>query len=166
LAFIAEVSKEESLESTWHLINTILVILAIAAVAVVVAQVVVRMVINPLGAELDIMQSVAERISKGNLTYKFDESINEKSVYGAMRTMSSNLYNMIDEIRECVQRQTSIAGELAGISDKTSINVQSQHTNTTQIATAMHKMTSSVEEIAHMQKKLHTLPLCQDSCRL
>lgn len=154
-AFVAEMTEAESLEDTQFLINIMLVIIAIAIIVVIVVALnVVKMVINPLGAEPKTMKLIAERVAKGDLTFDFDDKIDEKSVYGAMRLMSRSLYDLITQIKTSVQSQTKMADELAKISEETNVTVQSQHMSTTQIATAMHEMTASVSEVADHAKEV------------
>lgn len=156
-AFIAEMSENEALESVSFLLTVIFCIIVVATIVVIIAAfAVVRMVINPLGAEPKIMGDIASKVAKGDLTFPFDQAISEKSIYGAMRTMSYGLHELITQIGQSVNSQTKMADQLAQISDETKSNVQAQHTSTTQIATAMHEMTSSVTNVAkHVKEVAH-----------
>ncbi|MGB0782035.1 MAG: methyl-accepting chemotaxis protein [Marinomonas sp.] len=146
---IAEIDEAEALASTKQLMEIIVVLVVIATILVIlVAFGVVRMVLNPLGAEPKTMQHIAERIANGDLTVEFDKTVNKQSVYGAMGLMSANLHDLVSQIRQSVHTQAATSQELAAISEETSVNVQHQHMNTAQVATAMHEMTVSVTEVS------------------
>ncbi|WP_339720327.1 methyl-accepting chemotaxis protein [Marinomonas primoryensis] len=147
---VAEMDEAEALASTKQLLEVILILILVATVLVILTAFgVVRMVLNPLGAEPKEMQHIAERIANGDLTVKFDTKVRKQSVYGAMGLMSANLHDLVSQIRQSVLTQTATSQELAAISEETSINVQSQHMNTTQVAAAMHEMTMSVSEVSN-----------------
>jgi methyl-accepting chemotaxis protein len=147
---VAEMDEAEALASTKQLFEVILILIFVATVLVILTAFgVVRMVLNPLGAEPKEMQHIAERIANGDLTIKFDTKVRKQSVYGAMGLMSANLHDLVSQIRQSVLTQTATSQELAAISEETSINVQSQHMNTTQVAAAMHEMTMSVSEVSN-----------------
>ena len=80
------------------------------------------------------MQSIATQIANGDLTHEFDQSASPDSVYGAMAAMSSNLKNLIGQIRQTIHTQGETSKQLAAVTEETNANIQDQHLSTTQSA--------------------------------
>ncbi|SBS30955.1 Methyl-accepting chemotaxis protein PctB [Marinomonas spartinae] len=145
---IAEIDKAEALANVNKLMTVVfLVIGGLIIVVVLIAVKMVRMVLDPLGAEPKEMQRIAERIADGDLTLEFQEKVKAQSVYGAMRSMSHNLHQLVLGIRNGVDTQAATSQELAAISEQASANIQNQHSNMAQVATAMSEMSVSVTQV-------------------
>tara|TARA_R110001606_G_scaffold375989_1_gene534457 strand:- start:855 stop:3077 length:2223 start_codon:yes stop_codon:yes gene_type:complete len=145
----AEMSEAEALASVNKLNYAFLVLAIIIGICVVfIALWVARSVLAPLGAEPKEMQKIAEKIAAGDLSLNFNDTGSSSSVYGAMRTMSNNLNQLIQQVKSSAVSQSASSQELAAISEQASANVQSQHASTTEIGNSMQQMAISVTDVA------------------
>ena len=146
---IAEIDEVEALASV-HTLNKVTLILAVCIVIgiIFIALWVARIVLAPLGAEPTEMQKIAEKIAAGDLSIDFNTTSSPASVYGAMRTMSNSLNELIQQVKGSAISQSASSHELAVISEQASASVQSQHSSTTEIGSAMHQMAISVTDVA------------------
>lgn len=146
---IAEMAEDEALASVHKLNYVILALcLIIAAIIAFVALWVARSVLAPLGAEPKEMQAIAEKIASGDLSIEFNKTSSATSIYGAMRTMSENLNQLIRQVKNSATSQSTSSSKLAEISEQTSSNIQTQHASTTEIGNAMQQMVISVTDVA------------------
>lgn len=145
----AEMSEAEALASVNHLNYAFLILAIVIGICVVfIALWVARAVLAPLGAEPKEMQKIAEKIAAGDLSLTFSDTGSSSSVYGAMRTMSNNLNQLIQQVKSSAVSQSASSRELAAISEQASANVHSQHASTTEIGNSMQQMAISVTDVA------------------
>lgn len=145
----AEMSEAEALASVNELNYAFLILAVIICICVVfIALWVARAVLAPLGAEPKEMQKIAEKIAAGDLSLTFSDTGSSSSVYGAMRTMSNNLNQLIQQVKSSAVSQSASSRELAAISEQASANVHSQHASTTEIGNSMQQMAISVTDVA------------------
>lgn len=86
---------------------------ALLALSVLLAWLLVRIVLRPLGGEPATMHHIANCISEGNLNIQFDKSARPGSVYRALQTMMSNLR----ETNHASQRRAWIQQGVVSLSD-------------------------------------------------
>tara|TARA_R110001583_G_scaffold76763_1_gene209764 strand:- start:355 stop:2577 length:2223 start_codon:yes stop_codon:yes gene_type:complete len=146
---VAEMAEDEALASVHKLNYVILALCLIIAVAIAfIALWFARSILAPLGAEPKEMQAIAEKIAAGDLSIEFNNTSSPSSIYGAMRTMSENLNQLIRQVKSSAMSQSVSSYKLAEISETASANIQSQHSSTTEIGNAMQQMVISVTEVA------------------
>jgi len=103
---------------------------------------------RPLGGEPHDMATLADRISNGDLTTKFDEKINASGLYLSMITMSNNLKSLVNDIQTVLESLSSSSNQTANIAKETSVNIESQYAKIELVATAIEEMTATVNDIA------------------
>ncbi|CUB04626.1 methyl-accepting chemotaxis protein [Marinomonas fungiae] len=147
-SILAEMDEAEAMAARNQMlaISVALVILA-AVMGSVVAILVARMVLRPLGAEPNLMREIADRIANGDLTMQFSHS-NDNSVYRSMAVMADGLRSLVSDIRRSALHQSETAHELAVISEQTSGAIREQHANTAQIAASTSQMNSTSAEVS------------------
>lgn len=124
------------------IISTVLALL----LGVVAAWLITRQIILPLRTTLaDI-----ERIAAGDLTAT--TAVTRRDELGALQKgiqqMGTTLRELIGGIRDGVSQISSAAEELSAVTMQTSAGVNSQKEETDQVATAMHEMSATVQEVA------------------
>ena len=134
----AESAQARSLQ----LISTLLALL----VGVLAAVIITRQITRPLRETL----AVVERIASGDLTQ--DVRVTRRDELGVLQQgiarMGVTLRELISGIRDGVTQIASAAEELSAVTEETSAGVNSQKIETDQVATAMHEMTATVQEVA------------------
>ncbi|MGC5703437.1 methyl-accepting chemotaxis protein [Pseudomonas sp. NFXW11] len=125
-----------------QLTSTLLALL----VGVLAAIIITRQITRPLRETL----VAVERIASGDLTQ--DLRITRRDELGVLQQgiarMGVTLRELIGGIRDGVTQIASAAEELSAVTEETSAGVNSQKVETDQVATAMHEMTATVQEVA------------------
>jgi len=134
----AESAQARSLQ----LISTLLALL----VGVIAALVITRQITRPIQETL----AVVERIASGDLSHNI--KVTRRDELGVLQQgiqrMGTTLRELISGIRDGVTQIASAAEELSAVTEQTSAGVNSQKIETDQVATAMHEMTATVQEVA------------------
>ncbi|KQB52987.1 chemotaxis protein [Pseudomonas endophytica] len=125
-----------------QLISTLLVLMLGIAAAVIIT----RQITRPLRETLDVV----ERIASGDLSHNVQ--VTRRDDLGVLQQgiarMGTTLRELIGGIRDGVTQIASAAEELSAVTEQTSAGVHSQKVETDQVATAMHEMTATVQEVA------------------
>ena len=134
--------SESAQARTLQLISTLLALL----VGVLAAVLITRQITRPLRETL----AVVERIAGGDLTQNI--RVTRRDELGVLQQgiarMGVTLRDLISGIRDGVTQIASAAEELSAVTEETSAGVNSQKVETDQVATAMHEMTATVQEVA------------------
>ena len=133
---------ESAAANSTQLITTLLVLLFGITAAVIIT----RQITVPLRETL----AVVDRIAGGDLTHNL--RVTRRDELGVLQQgiarMGTTLRELIGGIRDGVSQIASAAEELSAVTEQTSAGVNSQKIETDQVATAMHEMTATVQEVA------------------
>ncbi|MDY0833444.1 methyl-accepting chemotaxis protein [Pseudomonas sp. SED1] len=134
----AESAQARSLQ----LISTLLALL----VGIVAAVIITRQITRPLRETL----AVVERIASGDLSHNIQVTRRDELgvLQQGIQRMGTTLRELISGIRDGVTQIAAAAEELSAVTEQTSAGVNSQKIETDQVATAMHEMTATVQEVA------------------
>ncbi|QHF46925.1 methyl-accepting chemotaxis protein [Pseudomonas sp. S35] len=134
----AESAQARSLQ----LISTLLALL----VGIIAAWVITRQITRPIQETL----AVVERIASGDLSHNIQVTRRDELgvLQQGIQRMGTTLRELISGIRDGVTQIASAAEELSAVTEQTSAGVNSQKIETDQVATAMHEMTATVQEVA------------------
>ncbi|SET67894.1 methyl-accepting chemotaxis protein [Pseudomonas graminis] len=128
-------------QSTLGITTLVALILGVFA-----AWVITRQITVPLGQTL----VAVERVASGDLTQNLSVDRRDElgQLQGSIQRMTVELRELIGGIGEGVTQIASAAEELSAVTEQTSAGVNSQKVETDQVATAMHEMTATVQEVA------------------
>ncbi|UZJ60180.1 methyl-accepting chemotaxis protein [Pseudomonas sp. KU26590] len=128
-------------QSTLGIATLVALILGVLA-----AWVITRQITVPLGQTL----VAVERVASGDLTHNLSVDRRDElgQLQGSIQRMTVELRQLIGGIGEGVTQIASAAEELSAVTEQTSAGVNSQKVETDQVATAMHEMTATVQEVA------------------
>ncbi|WP_060483024.1 methyl-accepting chemotaxis protein [Pseudomonas sp. NBRC 111119] len=133
---------ESSQARTLQAVATLLALL----VGVLAAVLITRQITRPLQ---DTLVAV-ERIASGDLTEQL--RVTRRDELGVLQQgiarMGTTLRELIGGIRDGVTQIASAAEELSAVTEQTSAGANSQKVETDQVATAMHEMAATVQEVA------------------
>ena len=133
---------ESATANSMQLITTLLVLLFGITAAVIIT----RQITVPLRETL----AVVDRIASGDLSHNL--RVTRRDELGVLQQgiarMGTTLRELISGIRDGVSQIASAAEELSAVTEQTSAGVNSQKIETDQVATAMHEMTATVQEVA------------------
>ncbi len=127
---------------TLQLGSTLLTLLFGILAAVIITRQITRPIRETLG--------VVERIAGGDLTHNLVVTRRDElgSLQQGIQHMSEALRKLISGILDGVTQIASAGEELSAVTEQTSVGVNSQKIETDQVATAMHQMTATVQEVA------------------
>ncbi|MBD8684992.1 methyl-accepting chemotaxis protein [Pseudomonas sp. CFBP 13719] len=133
----------ESAEARSYQIGAALLALIFGILA---AWIITRQITRPLQQTLEVV----ERIAGGDLSQNLQ--VTRKDELGVLQQgiqrMGATLRELIGGIRDSVTQIASAAEELSAVTEQTSAGVNNQKVETDQVATAMHEMTATVQEVA------------------
>ena len=113
---------------------------------VLAAWIITRQITRPLQQTMEAV----ERIAGGDLSATL--TVTRRDELGVLQQgiqrMASTLRQLIGGIRDGVTQIASAAEELSAVTEQTSAGVNNQKVETDQVATAMHEMTATVQEVA------------------
>ncbi|WPP00548.1 methyl-accepting chemotaxis protein [Pseudomonas sp. HR96] len=110
------------------------------------AWLITRQITRPLQETLDAVERIASGDLSANLVVTRRDELGV--LQQGIQRMATTLRQLIGGIRDGVAQIASAAEELSSVTEQTSAGVNSQKIETDQVATAMHEMTATVQEVA------------------
>ncbi|WP_210642449.1 methyl-accepting chemotaxis protein [Pseudomonas sp. Tri1] len=125
-----------------------LIIVTILALAfgLLAAWIITRQIVAPLQQTLVALERVASGDLSQNLVVTRRDDMGQ--LQGSLQRMVISLRQLISGISDGVTQIASAAEQLSTVTEQTSAGVNSQKVETDQVATAMHEMTATVQEVA------------------
>ena len=142
---ISQVEKRD--QETAQAKNTLIIVALLAlAFGLLAAWLITRQIVAPLQQTL----IAVERVASGDLSQNLEVSRRDEmgQLQGSLQRMVVSLRELIGGIRDGVTQIASAAEQLSAVTEQTSAGVNSQKVETDQVATAMHEMTATVQEVA------------------
>jgi methyl-accepting chemotaxis protein len=127
--------------------NTLIIVAVLAlAFGLLAAWIITRQIVAPLQQTL----SAVERVASGDLSHDLVVSRRDEmgQLQGSLQRMVVSLRGLVGGIRDGVIQIASAAEQLSAVTEQTSAGVNSQKVETDQVATAMHEMTATVQDVA------------------
>jgi methyl-accepting chemotaxis protein len=140
----------ESQKSQEHYVNSRMIVslfVVLAALAtVVLAMLLTRSIVKPLGEALN----AAENVARGDLTRPIETHGNDEvsRLLKALATMQQNLRQTLQSISGSATQLATAADELNAVTLDSTQSLQQQNNEIEQAATAVTQMTTAVEEVA------------------
>jgi methyl-accepting chemotaxis protein len=140
----------ESQKSQEHYVNSRMIVslfVVLAALAtVVLAMLLTRSIVKPLGEAVN----AAENVARGDLTRPIETHGNDEvsRLLKALATMQQNLRQTLQSISGSAAQLATAADELNAVTLDSTQSLQQQNTEIEQAATAVTEMTTAVEEVA------------------
>jgi len=140
----------ESQKSQEHYVNSRMIVslfVVLAALAtVVLAMLLTRSIVKPLGEAL----TAAESVARGDLTRPIETHGNDEvsRLLKALATMQQNLRQTLQGISGSATQLATAADELNAVTLDSTQSLQQQNNEIEQAATAITEMTTAVEEVA------------------
>ncbi|CDM39904.1 methyl-accepting chemotaxis protein [Ectopseudomonas oleovorans] len=139
---IERLAIESAEARTWQIVAVLLALLF----GVLAAWLITRQITRPLQDTLGAVQ----RIADGDLTES--ARITRRDELGMLQQgiaqMAGTLRELISGIRDGVAQIASAAEQLSAVTEQTSAGANHQRQETDQVATAMHEMSATVQEVA------------------
>jgi len=144
----ADVTAQEQAyakERTLMLVTCLLAVLLAAGLALFI----IRDLLRTLGAEPAALSAAASQVAAGNMrTLAGVAGAAPGSVMASLGEMQRSLATLIGEVRQSAQTISGAAAELSHATEQASAGVVSQKQEVEQVATAIHEMAATVQEVA------------------
>ncbi|WP_434949967.1 methyl-accepting chemotaxis protein [Shewanella sp. HL-SH4] len=148
-ALLVEIDEAEAMAAVHHLRWVILLITVLAVIGILmITYVITQSILRPLGGEPKTMQVITERIASGDLTVNFESNVKLIGVYGAMRTMSTYLRQIIGSIVDATSQLSATAEQTSSTSHQSNISLQEQQANIHNVSVAMQEMATTIADVA------------------
>ena len=136
------------LKASFLKVNMLFALVMIALLAVV-AKIITRKLLKQIGGEPDVIASIAEKISRGDLTVQFKSNGKPKNgIYASIDNMSEKLTIMVKDIKSAAEHVASGSQHLSVSSDDLNQGSQELSSQVEQIVTAMTEVSQTIMDMA------------------
>ena len=125
----------------------IIMFMTIAATAVA-ATLITRIILRQIGGEPNYIAGMAEKVSAGDLSVRFEHSKEMSGIYASMASMLEGLKGLVQGIQSNSGTIASASHELSASAEQMSRGVTEQSGRASQIATSSAEMSQTVIDIA------------------
>ncbi|OFJ44666.1 chemotaxis protein [Pseudomonas koreensis] len=143
----AELAGDESTAAYHRSVKGVaLVIILVGIGTVLVAWLLTRSITAPL----NVAVKVARTIAQGDLSQPIEPSGNDEAtrLLESLATMQSNLIKTLGQISGSSRQLTTATAQLNTVTEASGQDIQQQHAEIEQAATAVTEMTAAIEEVA------------------
>ncbi|TDV49491.1 methyl-accepting chemotaxis protein [Pseudomonas helmanticensis] len=143
----AELAGDESTAAYHRSVKGVaLVIILVGIGTVLVAWLLTRSITAPL----NVAVKVARTIAQGDLSQPIEPSGNDEAtrLLESLATMQSNLIKTLGQISGSSRQLTAATAQLNTVTEASGQDIQQQHAEIEQAATAVTEMTAAIEEVA------------------
>ncbi|TVM18937.1 methyl-accepting chemotaxis protein [Oceanidesulfovibrio indonesiensis] len=138
------------------------VVVAMSALAVVVgvliAWLIIRVVMRQLGGDPALIQDVARRLAKGDLSIRFTQRVIQ-GVYADMKNMVDRLKEVVGDVRSASENVASGSEQLSSSSESLSQGATEQAASVEEVSSSMEQMSSNIRQNADNAKQTETIAL-------
>ncbi|MCK6263925.1 methyl-accepting chemotaxis protein [Vibrio sp. ZSDE26] len=147
-AIITEIDEKEACAAFYDLRDIMLTLAGVVILfIVIIAMVIARSIMKPLGGEPSAMQRIASNIASGDLSEEFEIHESAGGVYLSMHQMANSLKEMLMKISDAALQQSNASQQLTKVTSDTDRSVNQQRQNTDQVANAMNELSTTVAEV-------------------
>lgn len=142
----AELEYNDSLASIQQSKLAVLIISIIIITYIILATIILRKsIIDQLGCEPTEIKEIADALSKGDLTVKFEKA-DSKGVYGSIKTMVGRLQGIVREIINASSELTVTSNELSSGSQQMSDGASEQAASVEEISSSVEQMSANIQQ--------------------
>ena len=109
---------------------------------------IIRSVMEQLGSDPSRISFIAKEIAAGNLVHSFKGSPKNDSVYASMQEMTTNLSDIVKDIKTGVQTIDSSSADLSTVAEQMASNVDQTATRSNNVAAASEEMSTNMNSVA------------------
>ncbi|WP_104029499.1 methyl-accepting chemotaxis protein [Vibrio jasicida] len=147
-ALLSEIDVAEAEQAIKELMTLNGIVLFLAVIGgISVALVVTRAVMKPLGGEPEEMKQLMNQLAHGDLRLNISQA-DEGSLKQTLNTTARNLTVMIKDISDASSQLAATSEELSVVTEQSEQSLHVQNDELQQAIKAIHKMTSSISEVA------------------
>lgn len=131
------------------------VLIAAVAVGIIVAWYIISGILNRLGADPTIVDDIAQKVARGDLTVRFDTSKNRsKGLFAAMKEMVEKLNEIVIAVKITADNVAQSSQKMRVSSDKLAQGATRQAASAEEVSSSMEEMMANVKQNA--DNALHT----------
>ena len=134
--------------------NAVILVEVIALISLIIgigaAYFLPKIIREPIGGEPREIANIAEVIAQGDLSQNFADGENATGIYRSIARMNKNLKELIGGIVSSGNSIADSAASADAVAKQTSVAVLEQRERTSQVATAISQMSSSIQEMVYI----------------
>lgn len=135
---------ETSMATTTKSVLIIFTLLAVL-VSISIILVVARRVMLQVGGEPSEVAAIAEKVSKGDLTDKFDINQNSSGIYRSVIVMANKLQSIVQSIILGAENIASASQQMSGTSQDLSQGANEQASSVEEVSSSMEEMAANIQ---------------------
>ncbi len=146
-----ELMTDHSMETAIHHEEAALnEMLWVSIISIVIGLVLGISITRSITKPLNYATDIAKRLAGGDLTVQVEVSSKDETgqLLSAMKTMTHNLLDMINQIAAASEQLTKSTHEVTTITSQTASNILIQNSELEHVVVAMNEMSSSIQEVA------------------
>ena len=136
-AFTEQAAHEAELHEKSAIKILSMIFIVAIAIGLFATYTIIRTVWIQIGLEPKDMKLLSQRIADGDLSMKMPSTGRELGVFSSMIQMVENLKRLVNDIQTGAEHVSESSRNLAVVTEQTNHNLNSQHQNTEQVATAI-----------------------------
>ena len=146
-----EAAKNQFVEAEADYQRILLVDSLITAGSVLFLAILSFGIIGGIGRAVGQLEEASKRLADGDLNSRVDYRSRDElgRIARAFNNMAGQFQDTINQVTAATAQLAAAAEETSAISVETGTGVRRQQSETDQVATAMHEMTATVQEVAH-----------------
>ena len=140
----AYTAAESHFERLLFWLSLVLVVTLVLVIALAWAT------LQGIGQAVDALLSGGKRLAEGDLVHRVAYRGRDElgKIATSFNTMADHVQDTIKELSKAVEQLAAAAEQTAAVSRQTSEGIHRQHLETDQVATAMHEMSATVQDVA------------------
>ncbi|MGP9799649.1 methyl-accepting chemotaxis protein [Rheinheimera sp. NSM] len=129
------------------IIRLVLIALLLLALIIALGYTLARSILTPLAQAVQAMKDIAQ--GDGDLTRRLDDQGHELGeLANAFNAFAAQVATLVDNVRSSVNSLSQSGEQLSGLMQQAEQGVQRQHSESDQVATAMHEMATTAQDVA------------------
>ena len=143
-AVVSFTEAEAHFDSLLFWVSTVLV------VALLVSGLMAYATVASIHQAVDALLRGGRHLAQGDLVHRVQYRGRDElgQIANSFNTMADHVQDTIKELAKAVERLASASAQTAAVSTQTSEGIHRQHLETDQVATAMHEMSATVQDVA------------------
>ena len=142
-----------------NLMQYIIATLIILLLTILSGAIIARSIFKELGGEPQEVIKIAAQISKGNLTYKFDESKKATGLYGAIKTMAVELSKVMTTVKTASSQIAHASAEMTGFSQQMSKGANEQASSVEEVSASMEEIVTGFQQNTEKAKQTEKIAI-------
>ena len=145
-----DVARAEFAGAEQQYASTLRIVLGMIVLAIGLSSLLAWLTIAGIGRAVRALERASSEMAAGNLTVAADYRAGDElgRIADAFNRMRERFHGMVGQLGGATAQLAAAAEQTSAVTQQTNAGIQRQRVETDQVATAMHEMTATVQEVA------------------